>query len=520
MRRFKPSDCRASPAADSDRRPQVVTTGIENSTIDRILSAGVYLTAGRRGSLRSGAHGPAEDNGLALLHRTVFALGLLCCWTALSSVAPLHGQFRDPSKEPVILYVMDFDNIQAESRIEWLSIALRDMILLRLEDEPRVTARSADQVSPFLEGRTPRGTRSGPHMASNNLLLMGSYRRSGARILIDLQLLDLEDWSNLARERLEGRYSDMSGLNASLTAAVRALLRRVSFLSGFVLGEPGEGPSVAEIAPAMMTRGGRKFTPPDYAEQLPQVREGIMSALEDLEEAMDLSSGNRQEPQGTLQQGEAYVREFRLERHGSLPSVKVSNTALFEQVLREVARNPYAAEIGDLALEVDPLTGNSVLIRLPVAYRVKQALLEDMLYTLPYQSSREEGGLRAIRYDRRKFDFSADLLKRIAQGDFRVVPVLRIFDADQHLHALLIDSPDNSWERYFPGRKVKIIRQSRFVPLLAITTGGSNVDVRMETGGVQVIYEFDVAAEQLSAYAKVVVRFMREDELARYLQSL
>ncbi len=65
-----------------------------------------------------------------------------------------------------------------------------------------------------------------------------------------------------------------------------------------------------------------------------------------------------------------------------------------------------------------------------------------------------------------------------------------------------------------------MVRQKRFVPLMAITTSGFSVDVRLETADVDVFYEFDINVDQLSSYARVAVRFMKEDELLGFLRSL
>ena len=245
-----------------------------------------------------------------------------------------------------------------------------------------------------------------------------------------------------------------------------------------------------------------------------------MRALDDLEEAMDTYSGYRQPPAGTRQEGETYYRDFTLEGLGLAPEEKARNTQIFEEVLNQVARNPYSAEIGDLQLEVDPYDNHRIYISIPVAYRVKRLLLEDMLQSLPYVATREEGGLRTIRYDRSRFDFSHGLIDQVARGDFRVVPVVHLLDRNGQLKALIIDSPDLSWERYAPRSGVKLVRQKKFIPLLAVTTSGFGIDVRMETEEKDVVYELDIDASQLTQFARVEVRFMKEDELLRLLRRM
>jgi hypothetical protein len=296
----------------------------------------------------------------------------------------------------------------------------------------------------------------------------------------------------------------------------------VEFFSGIDVDTPIPREEPRVVMPDFEERPA--YTPPDedYQQQILSRQEDLARALDDLEAAMDTYSGYTQEPSGTQQTGEAYYRDFSLEGIGALPAEKARHTAMFEDILERVARNPYSAEIGDLDLAVDPYEDDRIFISIPVTYTVKRDLLEEMLYSLPYVSTREERHLRMLRYDKSKFNFAGDLVDRIARGDYRMIPVVQMLDPSGALRAVIVDSPDMSWERYFPrrGGRVQVVRQRRFYPLIAITTSGFNVDVRLETGDVDVFYELDIQAEQLTSYARVVVNFMKEEELYRFLASV
>ncbi len=430
----------------------------------------------------------------------------------------LSGQTVPPDRDAVTLFVLDFDNIQGDTRLDWLTNALKDMILLRMEEEPRIAGRDAGDITPYLDARIADRAATGQRsLASNTLLLMGAYRREDARLVVDLQLLDMDNWTSLSNESVEALYSNTPQLNELLVERVTDMVRGVEFFSGIDIDAPE-----SEVQPltATIPAEGVYATPEEYSLQLPQLQEDLARALEDLEEAMDVYSGYRQEPTGTLQSGESYYRDFQLEGSGALPVERVRSTALFEDVLRRVADNPYSAEIRDLNLQVDPYDNNRVYISIPVTYQIKQTLVEDMLYTLPYVSTREVNNLRTITYDQSKFNFSTNLINRIARGDYRIVPVVQLLDPQGTVRAVLVDSPDMSWERYFPTDGIPVARQRRFIPLLAITTSGYSVDVRMETSDAEVFYEFDIDVNQLSSYARVAVQFMKEDQLLAFLTSL
>ncbi|UCH09982.1 MAG: hypothetical protein JSU61_12370 [Fidelibacterota bacterium] len=443
-------------------------------------------------------------------------------WIAILAALALghvQGQIAVPDQDVVTLFVLDFDNLQGDERLDWLSKALKDMILLGVEEEPRIKGRDAGDITPFLEARIPERGREPRHQASNSVVLMGAYRREDARLVIDVQLLDMRDWTSLARQSIEALYGDIPQLNEMLVEKVVSMVKGLEYFSGIDLeAPPRPAPPVFKTKPT-----DRAYAPPeDYGEQIPQLQEDLAKAIEDLEEAMDVYSGYKQEPEAeaTFQTGESYYRDFTLEGTGALPEEKARYTETFENILQQVAQNPYSAEIGDLSLEVDPYDDNRVYISIPVAYRVKETLLEDMLYSLPYVSTREERRLRTIRYDKSQFAFSSSLVDRIARGDYRITPVVQLLDPAGVVRAVLVDSPDMSWERYFPRDGVRVVRQKRFVPLMAITTSGFSVDVRLETADMDVFYEFDIEAAQLSSYARVVVRFMKDEDLHRFLRSL
>ena len=85
---------------------------------------------------------------------------------------------------------------------------------------------------------------------------------------------------------------------------------------------------------------------------------------------------------------------------------------------------------------------------------------------------------------------------------------------------VLVDSPDLAWERYFPSQGIEAVRQKRFVSMLAVTTSGYAVDVRLGTTDQEVTYVVDVDVSLLTSSARVVVQFLKEEQLERFLRSL
>jgi TolB-like protein len=123
----------------------------------------------------------------------------------------IYGQVTVSARNMVTLFVLDFDNRYGDPRLDWLTQALKDMVLLRMEEERRVVGRDAGDVTPFLDERM--GARPGEtaRLASNSLVLMGSYWREDARLVVDLQLLDMRDWSSLGRGTVEAAWNFSAG---------------------------------------------------------------------------------------------------------------------------------------------------------------------------------------------------------------------------------------------------------------------------------------------------------------------
>ncbi len=443
---------------------------------------------------------------------------VLVLWLVLPASQAL-AQYGRAGKGRVTLYAIDFDNLAGDSRLDWLSKALKDMVLLRLEEEPLIIAKDAGEIAPFLETRKESRLDRGTSLAGDALLLMGAYRREDARLVVDLQILDMADWTSLKQETIEALYNNIPQVNQQMVEAVLAMVKGLLYASGVRLDVP---PSTAvQQGLDLKTDSEKKFiSPVEFASEAPAAREDLEQAIDDLAEAMDRYSGFKGGDGTTSQAGETYSREFNLEGFGALPKERARHTDLFEQVLQRVADNPYAAEIGALDLVVDPYNVNRVYLNIPITYRIKQTLLEDMLYSLPYVSTRESGGMRAIRYDKSSFNFSRDLLSRISQGDFRVIPVVQLVDATGRARVVIVDSPDMLWERYFPERGVTAVRQKRFTSMLAVTTSGYSVDVRIGTANTEVTYVVDVDVSLLTSRAEVVVRFMKPEQLERFLRSL
>ena len=167
---------------------------------------------------------------------------VLVLWLVLPP-NPASAQYTRPGKGQVTLYAIDFDNLAGDSRLDWLSKALKDMVLLRLEEEPLIIAKDAGEIAPFLETRKGSRPAMGTSLAGNSLLLMGAYHREDARLVVDLQILDMADWTSLKQETVEALYNDIPQVNRQMVETVLAMVKGLQFASGVRLDVPPAGTS-------------------------------------------------------------------------------------------------------------------------------------------------------------------------------------------------------------------------------------------------------------------------------------
>ena len=104
----------------------------------------------------------------------------------------------------------------------------------------------------------------------------------------------------------------------------------------------------------------------------------------------------------------------------------ITNTKLLSNVLDQLLSNPYEVELQRPEFEYHKDDELYMTVRFPIVYKLKDKILKDMLSSLPYTGLEQNGSLTIFYFDRTKFNFPQKHVQSISNGDFRIIPILRV----------------------------------------------------------------------------------------------
>lgn len=185
-----------------------------------------------------------------------------------------------------------------------------------------------------------------------------------------------------------------------------------------------------------------------------------------------------------------------------------------EALWHDIAYDPYLAKIHDihtLRLQAEP---DSVLISFKVSYRINPRILDEIDHFSKTRAGRVE---KAQSFEGHAFMdlgyIDADFAKEVAQGDWRIVPIISL-GSDQlpsrrvfyHSFPRPIESPG---ETYY--------NQGKFKQLLLAIPGVDTL--RIFAQETQQVYEYSivVAYDEVKNLDKIRVRFVAEQDLSDQL---
>lgn len=399
------------------------------------------------------------------------------------------------------LYVLDFDNLRADPSVAWLSNGLADMLRHDFSELEGVRVFGRSELEQILQDRSvflrqPSGT--------GNVLVMGSFLRDLDRVKVNVQLLSIANWDELGRVSTGGSVNQISQLGKDLFDNTSAVL----------------GPQIPSQKRGLLRPPMAKGEPPEYRDQVRQMRSSLSGALEDLEESMDLYIGAREKVEGAGESEGKYYRDFSFDASGEVVDVPSKDMELLEGILFKISKNPYTVDIGKPSIEVDEKKDdNYVHLSIPVRYSLRENLIKDMLSSLPYTAMRQDGSVTSLQFSRRKFRISDDLAERISRGGFRVVPVVQLLDRKGNVRTVILDSPDPYWHRQ-TSQTVSFTTEHKFSPLVVFSVSGWSLQVTMESAEIDAVYELDLSRQEVGSFSRVQVEFVPETQLTQYLSAI
>ena len=403
------------------------------------------------------------------------------------------------------VYIIPFDNIKNDAAIGWLSDALSEMINSELSKHDRIYLKDQSGLE---EVMTNRSLLLQQRPGTKNLLFLGKYERSLDKISISLQLIDITTWDELDKRKVRGSYNDVTGINRSLRESINTMMTPY-------LPKPVKSPYPT------LTEGKRMREPPSYAEKAINMSSAIDLAIDELEKELDISIGARGEvsDKDLKEDNGEWVLDFSKDNYEDNRPENDLNTTMMIDVLNNLMESPYQVKLDRPQFNYDSNNKKEFQVVLNVDYKLKGNVIKDMLKSLPYSGLKQDGSLTVFYFNKDKYNFPADISKKIQLGEYRTIPVIQLQDSNQRPLVVIVDSADKELHD-LTSNKIIYKPFHFFSPLMNFTVGGWSMQVALETVDIPVEYIFNMDVTTANSISRISLKFIPENELNTYLGRL
>ena len=421
-------------------------------------------------------------------------------FTALLLSAPIIS-----APVAVNVYVIPFDNIKNDVAIGWLSDALSDIILSELEKNDRIYIKDKSGLEEVMSNRSLLLQQ---RPGTKNLLVLGKFERALDKISITMQLIDITTWDEVDQRKTRGSYNDMTNINQLLKESINSMM--VPYL-----------PEPIKSKYPTLTEGKRMRSPPTYAEKAIDMSSAIELAIDDLEKKMDISIGARGEmdPKDSREDEGEWVLDISKDNYEDYRPENQLNTSMMVEVLANLMDSPYQVKLERPQFNYDTKNKKEFQVVLPVNYKLKGNVIKDMLKSLPYSGLKQDGSLTVFYFNKDKYNFPADITKKIQLGQYRTIPVIQLQDSNQKPLVILVDTSDKQLHE-LNSNKIIYKPFHFFSPLIDFSVGGWSMQVSLETVDIPVEYIFNMDVGTANNINRISLKFVPEFELNAYLEKL
>ena len=401
------------------------------------------------------------------------------------------------------LYLLPFENINDEKVIAWLGAGFTDMLTKELSSMEGLFLRNRDDLENIMNNRSlllkqPRDSR--------NILALGKYSRKMDEITIDMQFIDIANWNELDKREVVGSYNNVPQLNNELSEIVKTVSMPYLPIKK----------TAKKIYPDF-TKPQASAIPKTFGERGAVITSSIDDAIAELEKSMDFVIGARGEPvtstvKKPIANDEWVVDIDNRPFNEPLPE-NTHNTALLNQVLDNLMDKPYEVYLNKPTYEYDKEKDeNTITVNLHVEYGIKGDIMNDMLTSLPYSGLKQDGSLTIVHFDRDNFNFNSEFQRNVSIGNYRAVPLIRFYDKDDVVMAIILDTPESRWYS-LTSNKIHFIPIHQFSPLVDFTMGGWSLQVALEDVDIKANYKLKMSIEEVDRIGRVSLKFIPEAEL-------
>ena len=414
------------------------------------------------------------------------------------------------------VYLLPYDNIQNDSSLDWISVGLVDMVQQELKNKYGVRLKDKDDLEIIMNDRSLMLKQP---MGSRNILVLGKFSRKLDRVNVTMQAVDVATWEELGKSQISEAYTQIPALNKAVGNAVAEMLR--PFLP--VQVESKTSPYTAFSIPQ------KTISRDPVSVQSKNVASALDQQIAELESSMDILLGAKKRVKKEIKQkaqrdaprfsaGE-WTMDFDVNRKVEDKPENDLNTQLLSTVLDQLINNPYDVELQRPEFEYHKDDELYMTVRFPITFKLKDKIIKEMLTTLPYTGLEQNGSLTIFYFDRNSFNFPEKHVDAIKNGDFRKVPVVRIYDQNRNTLIVVADTPEKYWHTR-SSDKVLYVPQHQFSPLIDFSIGGWSMQVAMETVEIQAVYEFILPVNQVESLNNVSLKFVDENDLKSFLDPI
>ena len=139
-----------------------------------------------------------------------------------------------------------------------------------------------------------------------------------------------------------------------------------------------------------------------------------------------------------------------------------------------------------------------------------------MLKSLPYSGLKQDGSLTVFYFNKDKYNFTANISKKIQIGEYRTIQVIQLQDSNKKPLVLIVDTADKNIHK-LTSNKIIYKPFHYFSPLINFSVGGWSMQVALETVDIPVEYIFNMDVSTANSISRISLKFIPENELNSYL---
>ena len=270
-----------------------------------------------------------------------------------------------------------------------------------------------------------------------------------------------------------------------------------------------------------LTEGKRMREPPSYAEKAINMSSAIDLAIDELEKELDISIGARGEvsDKDLKEDNGEWVLDFSKNNYEDNRPENDLNTTMMIDVLNNLMESPYQVKLDRPQFNYDSNNKKEFQVVLNVDYKLKGNVIKDMLKSLPYSGLKQDGSLTVFYFNKDKYNFPADISKKIQLGEYRTIPVIQLQDSNQRPLVVIVDTADKELHD-LTSNKIIYKPFHFFSPLMNFSVGGWSMQVALETVDIPVEYIFNMDVTTANSISRISLKFIPENELNTYLGRL